>query len=252
MKIRLFSLAIVAALLMAPTAAHTQATPKIVRIGWLSPGSASAGASNFEALRSGLGELGYVEGRNLVFEKRWADGVGARLPALAAELVRLKVDVICAAGTPAAGAAKGATATGPIGLANVACPHQSHLVASYARPGGNATGVAFIGPEYGKRLELLKEALPKLRRVGLIFNPENRGSVLALEETRRWAGPLEVTLDAYPLRGPEGLDAMFDAIGRSHPDALMTTADVFIHSYRARIVQFATKNQMAPLFPAKE
>jgi len=106
MKIRLLKLAIVAALLMAPTAAHPQATPKIVRIGWLSPGSASAGASNFDALRSGLGELGYVEGRNLVFEKRWADGVGARLPALAAELVRLKVDVICVAGTPAAMAAR--------------------------------------------------------------------------------------------------------------------------------------------------
>jgi hypothetical protein len=103
MKIRLLGLAIVAALLVAPTAAHTQATPKIVRIGWLSPRSASAGASNFDALRSGLG---YVEGRNLVFEKRWADGIGARLPAPAAELVRLKVDVICVAGTPAAMAAR--------------------------------------------------------------------------------------------------------------------------------------------------
>ena len=252
MKTTLFRLAMVGALLVAPTAAHTQATPRVARIGWLSPGSADAGTSNIDALRSGLGELGYVEGRNLVFEKRWADGVGARLPALAAELVRLKVDVICVAGTPAAQAAKGATATIPIVFANVAFPDRSHLVDSYARPGGNVTGVAFIGPEYGKRLELLKEALPRLRRVGLIFNPENRASVLALEETRRWAGPLEVTLDGYPLRAPEGLDAMFDAIGRSHPDALMTTADVFIHSYRARIVQFAIKKRMASMFPDKE
>jgi putative tryptophan/tyrosine transport system substrate-binding protein len=252
MKIRLLRLAIVAALLMAPTAAHTQATPKIVRIGWLSPGSASAGASNFDALRSGLGELGYVEGRNLVFEKRWADGVGARLPALAAELVRLKVDVICVAGTPAALAAKGATATVPIVFANVAFPDQSHLVDSYARPGSNVTGVAFIGPEYGKRLELLKEALPKLRRVGLIYNPENRASVLAVEETRRWATTLEIALDAHTLRGPEELDPMFDAIGRSHPEAIMTTADVLIHSYRTRIVQYATKNRLASMFPDKE
>jgi putative tryptophan/tyrosine transport system substrate-binding protein len=114
------------------------------------------------------------------------------------------------------------------------------------------TGVAFIGPEYGKRLELLKEALPKLRRVGLIYNPENRASVLAVEETRRWATTLEVALDAHILRGPKDLDPMFDAIGRSHPDAIMTTADVFIHSYRARIVQYATKNRLASMFPDKE
>jgi hypothetical protein len=147
---------------------------------------------------------------------------------------------------------QGATATIPIVFANVAFPDQSHLVDSYARPGSNVTGVAFIGPEYGKRLELLKEALPKLRRVGLIYNPENRASVLAVEETRRWATTLEVALDAHILRGPEDLDPMFDAIGRSHPDAIMTTADVFIHSYRTRIVQYATKNRLASMFPDKE
>ena len=252
MKLRLFGLVIAATLLAAPPAARAQATPRVVRIGWLSPASAGTGASNFDALVTGLGELGYVEGRNMVFEKRWAEGVAARLPALATELVRLKVDVICAAGTPAAVAAKTATTTIPIIFANVAFPDQSHLVDSYARPGGNATGVAFIGPEYGKRLELLKEVLPKLRRVVLIYNPENRGSVLALEETRRWATPLEVTLEAHPLRGPEDLESMFDAIGRSRPDALMTTADVMIHSYRTRIVQFATKSRLPSMYPDKE
>jgi ABC-type uncharacterized transport system substrate-binding protein len=210
------------------------------------------GASNFDALRNGLGELGYVEGRSIIFERRWADGAAARLPALATDLVRLKVDVICTAGTPASMAAKNATTTIPIVFANVAFPDQSRLVESYARPGSNVTGVAFIGPEYGKRLELLKEALPKLRRVALIYNPENPGSVLALEETQRWAKALDVTLEAHALRGPQELEGMFDAIARSHPDALMTTADVLILSYRARIVQFAAKRRLPSMFPDKE
>jgi putative ABC transport system substrate-binding protein len=252
MRLGLFGVVIAAAVLGAPTAARAQGAPKVARIGWLSPASAGTGTSNFDALRSGLRELGYIEGRNMVFEERWADGVAARMSALAAELVNLKVDVICTAGTPAALAARDATTTIPIVFANVAFPDRSHLVESYARPGRNVTGVAFIGPEYGKRLELLKEALPKLRRVGLIYNPENQASVLALEETRRWAPALDVTLEAYSLRGPQELDGMFDIITRSHPDALMTTADVLIHSYRARIVQFAAKNRLPSMFPDKE
>jgi putative ABC transport system substrate-binding protein len=251
---RLIGLAVVLtiSLFAATLATEAQSAEKVYRIGWLSPASATTGASNFDALRNGLGELGYVEGRNILFERRWADGAAARLPALATDLVRLKVDVICTAGTPASMAAKNATTTIPIVFANVAFPDQSRLVESYARPGSNVTGVAFIGPEYGKRLELLKEALPKLRRVALIYNPENPGSVLALEETQRWAKALDVTLEAHALRGPQELEGMFDAIARSRPDALMTTADVFILSYRARIVQFAAKRRLPSMFPDKE
>jgi len=253
MKRGLLGLVIAGGLLVVPTAAASaQHTAKVARIGWLSPASASTGESNFDALRNGLSELGYVEGRNIVFERRWADGTAARLPTLAAELVRLKVDVICTAGTPASVAAKEATTTIPIVFANVAFPDRSRLVESYARPGGNLTGVAFIGPEYGKRLELLKEALPKLRRVGLIYNPENRGSVLALEETQRWAKALDVTIEAHPLRGPQELEGMFDALSRSRPDALMTTADVLIQSYRGRIVQFAANSRLPSMFPDQE
>jgi len=253
MKRGLLGLVIAGGLLVVPTAAApAQHTAKVARIGWLSPASASTGESNFDALRNGLSELGYVEGRNIVFERRWADGTAARLPTLAAELVRLKVDVICTAGTPASVAAKEATTTIPIVFANVAFPDRSRLVESYARPGGNLTGVAFIGPEYGKRLELLKEALPKLRRVGLIYNPENRGSVLALEETQRWAKALDVTIEAHPLRGPQELEGMFDALSRSRPDALMTTADVLIQSYRGRIVQFAANSRLPSMFPDQE
>jgi len=238
--------------LLAAPPAHPQATAKVARVGWLSAGTAGPGDSNFDALRSGLGELGYVEGRDIVFESRWAGGAAARLPALAAELVRLKVDLICAAGTPATMAAKAATTAIPIVFANVAFPEQTGLVASYAHPGGNVTGVAFVGPEYGKRLELLKEAVPKLRRVALIYNSENRASVLAFKETQRWAKPLNVTIEPHPLRGPQDLNGVFAAIARSRPDALMTTADVFILSSRAPIVEFAAKRRLPAMFPDRE
>src|SRR5688500_10480083 len=171
------------------------------RIGWLSPASAADGLSNLEALRAGLRELGYVEGENIAIELRWANGRTERLPQLAAELVRLPVDVFCTAGSQASGAAKQSTSTIPIVFANVAFPDQTGLVASYPRPGGNITGVAFIGPEYGKRLELLREAHPRLSRVALIYNPDNPGSVLALKETQRWATPLGLRLEPHKFRG---------------------------------------------------
>jgi putative ABC transport system substrate-binding protein len=143
-----------------------------------------------------------IEGRNITIETRWADGRVERLPRLAAELVRLPVHVLGTAGGQASGAAKQATSTIPIVFANVAFPDASGLVASYPRPGGNITGVAFIDPEYGKRLELLREASPKLSRVALIYNPDNPGSVLALQETSRWATDMGVRLEPHKFRGP--------------------------------------------------
>jgi putative tryptophan/tyrosine transport system substrate-binding protein len=239
-------------LLAAPLAAQAQPAGKVYRIGWLSPGTAAGGLPNLDALRAGLRELGYVEGRNFTIEARWADGQIPRLPSLAVELVGLHVDVICTAGSPASGAAKQATATIPIVFANVAFPDQSGLVATYARPGGNITGVAFIGPEYGKRLELLKEVNPKMSRVALIYNPDNRGSILALQETQRWAKDLRLTLEPHELRGPGDFEQVFAAIGRARPDALMTTADAFIASYATRIVQFAAKNRIPSMYPGRE
>jgi ABC-type uncharacterized transport system substrate-binding protein len=239
-------------LLAAPLAAQSQPAGKVYRIGWLSPASAAAGLPNLDALRAGLRERGYVEGRNFTIEARWADGQIPRLPSLAGELVGLHVDVICTAGSQASGAAKQATATIPIVFANVAFPDQSGLVASYARPGGNVTGVAFIGPEYGKRLELLKEANPKMTRVALIYNPDNRGSALALQETQRWAKDLHLTLEPHELRGPDDFERVFAAIARVRPDALMTTADPLIASYATRIVEFAAKNRIPSMYPGRE
>jgi putative ABC transport system substrate-binding protein len=204
------------------------------------------------SLRAGLRERGYVEGQNITIEPRWADGKADRLDALAAELTRLNVDVICSAGSQAAGAAKRATATIPIVFANVAFPDQSGLVATYAKPGGNVTGVAFIGPEYGKRLELLREAFPGLSRVALIYNPENPGSVLALEETERWAKRMNVTLEPHSFRGPHDSTSVFDGIVRKRPQAVMTTADPIIASHRTSIVAFTVKHRLPSIYPVKE
>jgi putative ABC transport system substrate-binding protein len=244
--------ALVLTVVGAPFVADAQRARNVHRIGWLSPASAAKGLPNLEALRAGLRDLGYVEGQTITIEARWADGRIERLPQLAAELVRLPVDVLCTAGSQASGAAKQATSTIPIVFANVAFPDQSGLVASYSRPGGNATGVAFIGPEYGKRLELLKEASPKLSRVALIYNPANPGSVLALQETQRWASALGVRLEPQQFRGPQDFERAFGAIAGKRPDALMTTADVLIASYRTRIVDFAAKHRLLSMYPGRE
>ena len=226
--------------------------PCLSHEGWLSPASAVDGLPNLEALRAGLREHGYVEGRNIIIEVRWAEGRSERLPELAAELVRLRVAVLCTAGSQASAAAKRATATIPVVFANVAFPDRSGLVASYPRPGANVTGIAFIGPEYGKRLELLKEVRPGLSRVALIYNPENDGSVFALQETQRWAADLKVKIEPHKFRGPQDIENVFRAIATKRPDALMTTADPLIASYRARIVDFTASNRLPSMYPGRE
>src|SRR5262245_2740819 len=248
----LLAFILVLGVLTSPLAAQAPPAGKTYRIGWLSPASAENGRPNLDALRQGLRQLGYAEGRNITIELRWADSATDRLAELAAELVRLKVDVICTAGSQATGAAKGATTTIPVVFSNVAFPDQTGLVASYARPGGNVTGVAFIGPEYGKRLELLKEAQPRLSRVALIYNPDNPGSVLALKETQRWATDMKIRLEPHKVRGPQDFESVFRAIAAKRPDALMTTADTLVASYRTRIVDFAAKNRLLSMYPGRE
>jgi len=244
--------ALVLSVTLAPLPADAQRAGNVHRIGWLSPASATDGLPNLEALRAGLRGLGYVEGQTITIAARWADGRSDRLPQLAAELVRLPVDVLCTAGSQASAAAKQATSTIPVVFANVAFPDKSGLVASYPRPGGNITGVAFIGPEYGKRLELLKEVRPGLSRVALIYNPENTGSVLALQETQRWATDMKVRLEPHKFRGPQDFENVFGAIAGKRPDAFMTTADPLIASYRTRIVEFAAKHRLPSMYPGRE
>jgi len=218
-----------------PVCAQAPPAGKTYRVGWLSPASEENGLSNLAALREGLGQLGYREGRNVRFELRWADGKTDRLPALAAELAGLNVDVICTAGSQATAAAKGATSKVPVVFANVAFPDQTGLV-----------------PEYGKRLEILKELRPNLSRVALIYNPENKGSVLALSETQRWTKTLGISLEPHQFRGPQDFQGMFAAIAKKLPDGLMTTADPLIASNRVPIVEFATKHRLVSMYPGLE
>jgi putative ABC transport system substrate-binding protein len=243
---------LVLGLLAAPLASEAQQAGKVWRIGWLSPPSAATGVSELDALREGLRELNYVEGRNITIDARWADGDPARLPDLARALVELNVDIICTAGTPATLAAKQATTTIPIVFGRAAFPERTGLVASLARPGGNLTGVTFIGPEYGKRLELLREIAPKLARVALLYNDKNPASVLAVNETQQWAKSLRVVVEPLGVHDRPTLETAFAGLRRRRPDALMTTADPLIASYRTLIVDFATGNRFISMYGDRE
>ena len=176
--------------LSAPLAADAQPTGKVYRIGYLGMGSATVSPPFVEAFREGLRELGLVEGQNIVIDYRFAEGRFDRLPELAAELVLLRVDVIMAGPTPPAMAAKNATGTIPIVMAGVGDPVEQGLIASLARPGGNITGVSFsVGMDiFGKDLELLREAVPKARRVAILSNPANPSHALAITNVKAAAG----------------------------------------------------------------
>jgi putative tryptophan/tyrosine transport system substrate-binding protein len=242
-----------AVLLAAPLAAERQQTAtKVWRIGWLSPPSAATGASEFDALRDGLRELNYVEGRNITIKAQWADGDLARLPDLARALVQLNVDIICTAGTAATLAAKQATTRTPIVFAGAAFPDRTGLVVSYARPAGNLTGIAFIGPEYGKRLELLREVAGTLSRVVLFYNDKNPAGLQALKETQQWADSLRVALEPLGVHDRPSLETAFGAMRRRLPNALMTTADPLILSYRTLIVEFANQHRLLSMYPNRD
>jgi putative tryptophan/tyrosine transport system substrate-binding protein len=238
-----------------PLAARGQQPAKVPRIGYLSPGSASAGLlSRDEAFRQGLRDLGYVEGRNIVIEDRFAEAKFDRLAGLAAELVRLEVDVIVAVVTQASLAAKDATKTIPIVMAGVSDPLGSGLVASLARPGANITGTSSMTAEVvGKSLELLKEAISKLSRVAVFWNPDNAVfQAQMLRETEVAAAALGVKLQTFGVRGPGELDRAFAAITRERVDALLVLADPILALHQARIVDFAQKSRLPAMYGIKE
>jgi putative tryptophan/tyrosine transport system substrate-binding protein len=228
-------------LLVAPLAAGAQQLRKIPRIGYLgeTPGP------HVDALRQGLQDLGYVEGQNLVIEYRSAEGKNERLPALAAELVGLPVDVIIAPGGQASRAAKHATSTIPILMAPVGDPVDIGLVASLARPGGNITGVSGIGVELaGKQLELLKEAVPGISRVAVLLNPTNPGTASTWREMEGAARALELTLHPVEVRGADEFERAFAAIATAHADALFVFQDYLLFAHRTRIIDFAVQHRL--------
>jgi putative tryptophan/tyrosine transport system substrate-binding protein len=249
---RTFLATMAGGLIVAPLAAQAQPAGKTWRIGWLSPPPEATGAYELDALRKGLQELNYIEGQQLKIEARWADGDSARLPELARALVQLDVDVICTAGTPATLAAKQATTRIPIVFGRAAFPDRTGLITSLARPGGNLTGVAFIGPEYGKRLEVLREVAPKMSRVTLLYNDANTASMQAMKETQQWAQSLHLALEPLGVRDRPSLEAGFAAMRRHRPDAIMTTADPLLASYRTLIVDFANGQRFLSMYGDRE
>src|SRR5262245_7910611 len=202
--------------LSARLAADAQPTGKVYRIGYLGAGSATLSQPPVEAFREGLRELGLVEGQNIVIDYRFAEGRFDRLPDLAAELVRLRVDIIVAGPTPPAVAAKNATGTIPIVVAGVGDPVELGLIASLARPGGNVAGLAYsVGVEiFGKQLELLKEIVPTVRRVAILSNPANPSHALAIKNVKAATQSLGVQLQLLEARGPNEFDGAFAAIAK--------------------------------------
>ncbi|HEV2055180.1 MAG TPA: ABC transporter substrate-binding protein [Methylomirabilota bacterium] len=244
-----------AVLLVAPFAAEAQQAAKISRIGYLASNLAASPHMN-EAFRQGLRDLGYVEGRNVVIEYRDAGGKFERLPALAAELVALKVDVIVASDTPAAQAAKQATRTLPIVFIGAGDPVTSGLVSSLARPGGNVTGLSLLAPELvGKRLELLKQAVPGVTRVAVLWQPGGSGGGTekdVLKEVEVAARALGVRLQFVEARGPADFDRAFSDMTRERAGALTVLGSAMFANERRRLVDLAAKNRLPGVYGFRE
>jgi putative ABC transport system substrate-binding protein len=233
-----------------PLAARAQQGGKRYTVGIFSAGGEpSPNRAFFDALR----ELGWVEGRNVVFEHRYAENRIEQLPELAAELVRLKVDVIAAAGTLAPLAAKRATATIPIVMTAAGDPLASGLVASLAQPGGNVTGMSLMAPDLGgKRLELMKEVLPRLSRVAVLWNATNLYSALVFKETQAAGRTLGIEVRSVEVRGPNDFDGAFEAATRLRADALITVEDPLTVGHRTRIAEFAAERQLPSVHGVRE
>jgi len=218
---------------------------KVVRIGFLGPTSAASNAGRMEALRAGLRDLGYLEGKNLVIESRWAEGKFDRLPELAAELVRLNVDVILTTGTPGIRAAKNATTTIPIVMVTSGDPVGFGFVASLAQPGGNITGSSTFGPELSaKRLELLKETLPRTQRVAVLFNPDNSINDRNLPAMEQTAKLLKIRLQRFEVRGAEEFKNAFAAMTKQRVDAVALPEDDFLNANQNEVAELVAKQRL--------
>jgi len=237
------------AVLTAPSATVAQPSSKVWRIGQL----VTSRTRGLDAFHQRLGELGYIEGRNLFIEYRDADGRPERLPALATELVRLRVDVIVTFGTQAAIAAKQGTTVIPIVMATSGDAVGAGLVQSLARPGGNVTGITGSSPELSrKRLELLKEAFPKKVQVAVLWNPANALHVLEREETIAAARTLRLKLEWLEARTPAEIEAGFSAATKAHADMVVVFPDPVFATHFAQIASLATKHRLPTIYAFRE
>jgi putative tryptophan/tyrosine transport system substrate-binding protein len=241
--------AIVVALTVCGARAEAQQPTKIPRIGYLGGGSPSSNPARIEAFRQGLRELGYVEGENIVIEWRYAEEKLDRLPALAAELVSLKVDIIVTAGPSVTRAAKEATNTIPVVMAFDSDPVGNGFVASLARPGGNITGLATFAPELsGKRLELLKEVVPRLSRVAVLGTSTYPSNAEALRETELAAGAFGVKLQYLDVLSPKDIETTFRAASKGRADALLTLLNPVLISQPRHVVELAVKSHLPVIY----
>jgi putative ABC transport system substrate-binding protein len=226
-----------------------QQAGKVWRVGFLSGGALPPDGAPPMPLRRALQELGYVEQRNVVYLGRWADAKQDRLPGLAVELVGLKVDVIVTVGGPASGAAKQATSSIPIVMAQVGDADGLGLIDSLARPGGNVTGVTDQSAELSaKRLEILKEAIPKAARIAVLWNADDRGMTLRYRNVEKAAQALHVTVQPLGVREPDDFDTAFSAMTQSRPDALFLVTDALTLLNRKRVIDFALVHRIPAMY----
>jgi putative tryptophan/tyrosine transport system substrate-binding protein len=235
------------------TSAAAQQSTKIPRIGFLSTSSLSANAARTEAFRQGLRELGYVEGKNIVIDWRSAEGKADRLPALAAELVRLKVDIIVSSGPTATRSAYEATVTIPIVIAFDSDPVGSGFVASLARPGGNITGLSTLAPEIsGKLVELLKEIVPRLSRVAVLGTSTTPGYAPVLKEMELAAGALKVKLQNLDVLSPKDIETAYRAASKGRAQAVLVRGGLVLTSQRTQVVELAVKSRLPAIYNVAE
>jgi putative tryptophan/tyrosine transport system substrate-binding protein len=247
MKKRILVSLLAASMLSSGYLARAQQPTKVPRIGFLTTGA--AGRDSSELFRQGLGELGYVEGKNILIEYRYAEARSQPLSELAEELVRLKVDVIVTTSTEPSVAAQRATKTIPIVMGGGGDPVAAGLVASLARPGGNITGVTTISVDLsGKRLELLREVTPKISPVAVLWIPTARGNKLQIKETEAAAHSLELQLQPAGVEGPSDFESVFSAINKGGARSLIVLNSPMFASHRARIADLATKSRLPAMY----
>jgi putative ABC transport system substrate-binding protein len=253
MRKKIFVWLLAVFLLTTAPPADAQTAKKVPRVGVLAGGSAVSDAARIGALRQGLRELGYVEGKNIILESRYADGKLDRLSELAAELVRLKVDIIVTAGPSATRLTKQATTTIPVVMAQDSDPVGSGFVASLARPGGNITGLSRLTPELsGKQLELLKEIVPSLSRLAVFGNSTQPGNTQSLNEVELAARPLRVQVQYLDISGPKDIETAFRAASKGRAQAVLVLSSPVLFSQRTQVIDLAAKSRLPAIYYALE
>jgi putative ABC transport system substrate-binding protein len=250
---RVFNILLATLWLAAVSSAHAQQQPRIPKVGYLFSFTPAEGSHLWEACRQGLRELGYVEGRNIALEPRWADGRHERLPGLVSELAGLKVDVIVAAATPATLAARAGAGSIPIVMVAVADPVRIGVVKSLARPGGTITGLSLLTPELSaKRLQLIAEIVGQSPRVAALSNPANHSHAVFLEETMAASRDMGIRLRSLTARDPDGIDAAFQSAWSDNASALIVFDDPVIWSHRKLVVERAAKARIPVMYGYSE